>query len=145
MLYVNTETIAVKKIIESLGMARGSTVRSRNIGRDIFASIKNIVGGEIEEYTKLQADAREQALKRMLDDANRMGADAVVNVRFTTSVVAQGASEILAFGTAVKTNQMSRIIWIAAIVAVIFAVFNRIRQKEKEDFDQRDNQLADCF
>ena len=145
MLYVNTETIAGKKIIESLGMARGSTVRSRNIGRDIFASIKNIVGGEIEEYTKLQADAREQALKRMLDDANRMGADAVVNVRFTTSVVAQGASEILAFGTAVKTNQMSRIIWIAAIVAVIFAVFNRIRQKEKEDFDQRDNQLADCF
>ena len=145
MLYVNTETIAGKKIIESLGMARGSTVRSRNIGRDIFASIKNIVGGEIEEYTKLQADAREQALKRMLDDANRMGADAVVNVRFTTSVVAQGASEILAFGTAVKTNQMSRIIWIAAIVAVIFAVFNRIRQKEKEDFDQRDNQLADWF
>ena len=104
MLYVNTETIAGKKIIESLGMARGSTVRCRNIGRDIFASIKNIVGGEIEEYTKLQADAREQALKRMLDDANRMGADAVVNVRFTTSVVAQGASEILAFGTAVKTN-----------------------------------------
>ena len=79
-------------------------MRSRNIGRDIFASIKNIVGGEIEEYTKLQADAREQALKRMLDDANRMGADAVVNVRFTSSVVAQGASEILAFGTAVKIN-----------------------------------------
>ena len=145
MLYVNTETIAGKKIIESLGMARGSTVRSRNIGRDIFASIKNIVGGEIEEYTKLQADAREQALKRMLDDANRMGADAVVNVRFTSSVVAQGASEILAFGTAVKINQMSRVIWIAIIVAVIFAVFNRIRQKEKEDFDQRDNQLADWF
>ena len=104
MLYVTTETIAGKKIVESLGMARGSTVRSRNNGRDIFASIKHIVGGEIEEYTKLQADAREQALQRMLDDANRMGADAVVNVRFTTSVVAQGASEILAFGTAVKTN-----------------------------------------
>lgn len=145
MLYINTETIAGKEIIECLGMARGSTVRSRNIGRDIFASIKNIVGGEIEEYTKLQADAREQALQRMLDDANRMGADAVVNVRFTTSVVAQGASEILAFGTAVKTNQMNRIIWIAVIVAVIFAIINRIRQKEKEDFDQRDNQLADCF
>lgn len=104
MLYINTETITGKEIIECLGMARGSTVRSRNIGRDIFASIKNIVGGEIEEYTKLQADAREQALQRMLDDANRKGADAVVNVRFTTSVVAQGASEILAFGTAVKTN-----------------------------------------
>ena len=104
MLYVNTETIANKTITESLGIARGSTVRSRNIVRDIFASIKNIVGGEIEEYTKLQADAREQALHRMLDDAKRMGADAVVNVRFTTSVVAQGASEILAFGTAVKLN-----------------------------------------
>lgn len=104
MLYVNTETIANKTITESLGIARGSTVRSRNIGRDIFASIKNIVGGEIEEYTKLQADAREQALHRMLDDAKRMGANAVVNVRFTTSVVAQGASEILAFGTAVKLN-----------------------------------------
>ena len=98
----NTETIANKTISETLGIARGSTVRSRNIGRDIFASLKNIVGGEIEEYTKLQADAREQALKRMISDAQRLGADAVVNVRFTTSVVAQGASEMLAYGTAVK-------------------------------------------
>ena len=143
MLYVNTETIAGKKIVESLGIARGSTVRSRNIGRDIFATIKNIVGGEIEEYTKLQADAREQALKRMLDDANRMGANAVVNVRFTTSVVTQGASEILAFGTAVKINQMNHIIWIAIIVAGIFAIVNRILQKGKEDFNERNNQLAD--
>ncbi len=102
MLFVSTETIAGKTITESLGVARGSTVRSRNIGRDIFASIKNIVGGEIEEYTKLQADAREQALQRMLADAVRLGADAIVGVRFTTSVVTQGASEILAFGTAVK-------------------------------------------
>ena len=143
MLYVNTETIAGKKIVESLGIARGSTVRSRNIGRDIFATIKNIIGGEIEEYTKLQADAREQALKRMLDDANRMGANAIVNVRFTTSVVTQGASEILAFGTAVKINQMYRFIWIAIIVAGIFAIINRIIQKGKEDFDQRNNQLVD--
>lgn len=102
MLYVNTETIAGKTIVESLGVARGSTVRSRNIGRDIFASLKNIVGGEIDEYTKLQADAREQALQRMIQDAQHMGADAVVGVRFTTSVITQGASEILAFGTAVK-------------------------------------------
>ncbi len=102
MLYVTTETIAGKTIIESLGIARGSTVRSRNIGRDIFASLKNIIGGEIEEYTKLQADAREQALQRMIADAKNMGADAIVSVRFTTSVVTQGASEILAFGTAVK-------------------------------------------
>ena len=98
----NTETIANQTIIETLGIARGSTVRSRNIGRDIFASLKNIVGGEIEEYTKLQADAREQALQRMVADAQKLGADAVVNVRFTTSVVAQGASEMLAYGTAVK-------------------------------------------
>ena len=102
MLFVSTETIVGKTITQSLGVARGSTVRSRNIGRDIFASIKNIVGGEIEEYTKLQADAREQALQRMLADAARLGADAIVGVRFTTSVVTQGASEILAFGTAVK-------------------------------------------
>tara|TARA_B100001248_G_scaffold239152_1_gene204235 strand:+ start:644 stop:958 length:315 start_codon:yes stop_codon:yes gene_type:complete len=99
---VNTETIAGKTIVDSLGIARGSTVRSRNAVRDVFASLKNIIGGEVEEYTKLQADAREQAIARMIDDAKKMGADAVVNVRFTTSVVAQGASEILASGTAVK-------------------------------------------
>ena len=104
MKLVNTETIAGKTIVDSLGIARGSTVRSRNAVRDIFASLKNIIGGEVEEYTKLQADAREQAIVRMIDDAKKMGADAVVNVRFTTSVVAQGASEILASGTAVKVK-----------------------------------------
>lgn len=102
MILSNTETVANHSITETLGIARGSTVRSRNIGRDIFASLKNIVGGEIEEYTKLQADAREQALKRMINDAKKLDADAIVNVRFTTSVVAQGASEMLAYGTAVK-------------------------------------------
>ncbi|GIR82102.1 MAG: UPF0145 protein [Flavobacteriaceae bacterium] len=102
MILSNTETIANHTIIGTLGIARGSTVRSRNIGRDIFASLKNIVGGEIEEYTKLQADAREQALQRMINDAKKLNADAIVNVRFTTSVVAQGASEMLAYGTAVK-------------------------------------------
>ncbi len=104
MILTNTEFVANKNIIETLGVARGSTVRSRNIGRDIFASLKNIVGGEIEEYTKLQADAREQALQRMIADAQRMGADAIINIRFTTSVVAQGASEMLAYGTAVKLS-----------------------------------------
>jgi uncharacterized protein YbjQ (UPF0145 family) len=102
MILSNTETVANHSIKETLGIARGSTVRSRNIGRDIFASLKNIVGGEIEEYTKLQADAREQALQRMINDAKKLDADAIVNVRFTTSVVAQGASEMLAYGTAVK-------------------------------------------
>jgi len=102
MILSSTETVANHTITETLGIARGSTVRSRNIGRDIFASLKNIVGGEIEEYTKLQADAREQALQRMINDAKKLDADAILNVRFTTSVVAQGASEMLAYGTAVK-------------------------------------------
>jgi uncharacterized protein YbjQ (UPF0145 family) len=102
MIFVTTETIHGKEILESLGTVRGSTVRARNIGRDFFAGLKNIVGGEISEYTQLLADSREQAIKRMIDDANRLGADAVVNVRFTTSNVMQGAAEILAYGTAVK-------------------------------------------
>ncbi|MEA2041536.1 MAG: YbjQ family protein [Bacteroidota bacterium] len=104
MLIVNTEQIEGKQILESLTVARGSTVRARNVGRDIFAGLKNIVGGEIKGYTKLLADAREQALQRMIEDAERLGADAVVNVRFMTSAVTQGASEILAYGTAVKLN-----------------------------------------
>ncbi|MFT6994273.1 MAG: hypothetical protein ACJA1P_001006, partial [Maribacter sp.] len=91
-----------KEITETLGIVRGSTVRARNIGRDFFAGLKNIVGGEISEYTKLLAQSREQAIKRMLDDAERLGAHAVVNVRFTTSQVMQGAAEMLAYGTAVK-------------------------------------------
>ena len=89
-------------LFRSISICRGSTVRARNIGRDIFAGIKNIVGGEIEEYTKLQAQSREQALQRMIKDAERLGADAVINVRFTTSMVMQGAAEMLAYGTAVK-------------------------------------------
>lgn len=102
MIFVTTESIHGKEIVESLGTVRGSTVRARNIGRDFFAGLKNIVGGEISEYTQLLADSREQAIKRMLDDATKIGADAVVNVRFTTSNVTQGAAEILAYGTAVK-------------------------------------------
>lgn len=102
MIIVNTETIPGKEIQETLGIARGSSVRARNIGRDFFAGLKNIVGGEIDEYTRLQAEAREQALQRMTADAQRLGADAIVNVRLTTSMVMQGCSEILAYGTAVK-------------------------------------------
>ena len=101
MIIVNTEEIANKKIKETLGIARGSTVRARNIGRDIFAGIKNLIGGEISEYTRLQAESREQAIKRMVDDAEKMGANAIVNIRLTTSMVMQGCSEILAYGTAV--------------------------------------------
>lgn len=102
MIISTTETIPGKEIEEVKGISRGSTVRARNVGRDIFAGLKNIVGGEINEYTKLQAQSREQALQRMKEDAEKMGADAVVNVRFTTSMIMQGASEILAYGTAVK-------------------------------------------
>jgi uncharacterized protein YbjQ (UPF0145 family) len=104
MLLVNTPTFPGKEIIEVHGISRGSTVRARNFGSDIFAGLKNIVGGEISEYTKLQADSREQALQRMKDDASRMGANAIVNVRLTTSMVMQGCSEILAYGTAVTVK-----------------------------------------
>lgn len=102
MIYVTTPTIAGKEIYQSLGIVRGSTVRARNIGRDIFAGLKNIIGGEISEYTSLLNQAREEAIKRMLDDADGIGADAVINVRFNTSQVMQGAAEMLAYGTAVK-------------------------------------------
>lgn len=102
MIITTTESIPGKEITEVLGVARGSTVRARNIGRDIFAGLKNIVGGEIEEYTKLQAQSREQAMQRMLADAQKLGADAIINVRFGTSMVMQGCAEMLAYGTAVK-------------------------------------------
>ena len=102
MIIVNTLTIPGKEIKEALGIARGSTVRARHLGRDIFAGLKNIVGGEISEYTKLLADAREEALSRMIHDAEKLGANAILNVRFTTSQVMSGSSEILAYGTAVK-------------------------------------------
>jgi uncharacterized protein YbjQ (UPF0145 family) len=102
MIISTAEHIPNKKIKAVLGIARGSTVRARNIGRDIFAGFKNIVGGEIHEYTKLQADSREQAMQRMIDDAKRMGADGIIAFRLNTSMITQGAAEILAYGTAVK-------------------------------------------
>ena len=102
MIVTTTERVPNKEILEILGVARGSTVRARNIGRDIFAGLKSIVGGEIEEYTQLQAQSREQAMQRMIQDAEKLGADAIVNVRMTTSMVMQGASEIMVYGTAVK-------------------------------------------
>jgi len=102
MIQTTTETIPGREIVEILGIARGSTVRARNLGRDIFAGLKKLVGGEIEEYTQLQAQSREQALQRMEQDAEKMGADAVINIRIATSMVTQGAAEILAYGTAVK-------------------------------------------
>lgn len=108
MILSNVDFIPNKEIIESLGIARGSTVRARNVGRDILAGFKNLIGGEIDGYTKLQAASREQALERMTNDADRLGADAVINVRFSTSVIMQGASEILAYGTAVKLKALDQ-------------------------------------
>jgi uncharacterized protein YbjQ (UPF0145 family) len=104
MIITSTDFVPNKEITEILGIARGSTVRARHIGNDIFAALKNVVGGEISEYTKLQAQSREQAMQRMAEDAKRLGADAVINVRLSTSMVMQGAAEILAYGTAVKIS-----------------------------------------
>ena len=101
MILVTTPTITNKEILETLGIARGSTFRARNVGQDIFAGLKNLIGGEISEYTKLQAQSREHALQRMQEDAKQLGANAIVNVRLTTSMVMQGCSEILAYGSAV--------------------------------------------
>ena len=102
MIITTSENIPNREITDILGIAIGSTVRARNLGRDIFAAFKNVVGGEIEEYTKLQAESREQALDRLIEDAENLDADAIINIRFMTSMVMQGASEILAYGTAVK-------------------------------------------
>ena len=101
MILSTTDTVPGKKIGEIKGIARGSSVRARNIAFDITSSIKNIVGGEISEYTKLQADSREQAIARMIEDATQLGADAVVSVRFESATVAQATSEIHVYGTAV--------------------------------------------
>ena len=101
MIITPAATIAGHRIVETLGLVRGNTIRARNVGKDIVAVIKNLVGGEIEEYTKMMGQAREQALARMMDQAKELGADAVTDVRFTTSVIMGGAAEMLAFGNAV--------------------------------------------
>ncbi len=102
MIISTTDNVPNKGITQILGIVRGNSVRARHIGRDIFAGLKNIVGGEIEEYTKLLDQSREQAMQRMISDAQQMNADAIINVRFTTSMVMQATSEILAYGTAVR-------------------------------------------
>ena len=105
MILTTTESIKGKKIVRTLGLAKGNTIRARHIGRDILALLRNIVGGEITEYTKLLAEAREQSLDRMVADAQRLGANAVVEVRFATSVLMGGAAELLAYGTAVVVEE----------------------------------------
>jgi uncharacterized protein YbjQ (UPF0145 family) len=98
----NIETVPGREITESLGLVRGNVIRAKHIGTDIVASLRNLVGGEVKEYTKLMAEAREQALDRMIEAAREMNADAIVGVRFTTSMVMVGAAELLVYGTAVK-------------------------------------------
>lgn len=101
MIIASSETIANKKIISTLGLVRGNSVRARHIGKDILAVLRSIVGGEIHEYAKLIAESREQALDRMVLEASELGANAVITVRFSTSLIMSGAAEILAIGTAV--------------------------------------------
>lgn len=101
MIVTTNDTIAGKRVTRTLGLVRGNTIRARHVGRDITAAIRNIVGGEVSEYTKLMGEAREQALDRMLAEARELGADAIVSTRFQTSMVMSGAAELLAYGTAV--------------------------------------------
>jgi uncharacterized protein YbjQ (UPF0145 family) len=101
MLLSTTDTIVGKKIVRQLGIVRGNTIRARHIGRDILAILRNIVGGEITDYTKMMAESREQALDRMIEQAQSLGANAIVQVRFSTSEIMGGASEMMAYGTAV--------------------------------------------
>mgnify|MGYP003984809761 FL=1 len=104
MIVTTTQGIPGREITEILGLARGNSVRARHAGRDIMAGLRNIVGGEISEYAKLQAETREMANRRMIQFAESLGADAVVGIRYTTSMITSGASEILAYGTAVKLS-----------------------------------------
>ena len=97
----NNEIVG-QRVTRTLGLVRGHTIRARHVGRDISAAFRNIVGGEVSEYTKLMAEAREQALDRMVAEAREIGADAILAVRFQTSMVMSGAAELLAYGTAVK-------------------------------------------
>jgi len=101
MLLSTTETIPGRKIVKHLGLARGNTIRARHIGRDIMAFLRNIVGGEITDYTKMMAEAREQALDRMIENAQQMGANAIVGLRFASTEIMNCAAELLAYGTAV--------------------------------------------
>ncbi len=101
MILVTTEAITGRKVVRTLGIVRGNAVRSRHLGMDILAVFRNIVGSEIHEYVKLSGEAREQALDRMTEEAEQLGANAVVGIRFGTAMIMSGAAELLAYGTAV--------------------------------------------
>ena len=101
MILVSSPTIPGKKIVKTLGLVKGNTIRARHIGKDILAVFRNIVGGEIHEYTKLMAESREQAIDRMVESAEKMGANAIISISSTTSMISQGAAELMVLGTAV--------------------------------------------
>ena len=104
MIVVTTEHIEGKRVTETLGLVKGSTIRARHIGRDVMAGLRNVVGGEVKDYTVMLAQAREEALGRMIDQAEKMGANAIICTRFVTSMVMSGAAEMVAYGTAVKVE-----------------------------------------
>jgi uncharacterized protein YbjQ (UPF0145 family) len=105
MIVATSGTIAGKRTVRTLGLVRGNTIRARHLGKDIMAVLRNLVGGEVSEYTKMLAESREQALDRMVEEAKALGGNAVVDVRFITSMVMQGAAELLAYGTAVVIEE----------------------------------------
>ena len=106
MIIVTSSEVAGKKIVETFGLVKGTTVRARHVGTDIIAYLRNLVGGEVLEYTKMLAEAREQALDRMTEEARNLGANAIIEIRFSTSHIASGAAEILVYGTAVKLEDV---------------------------------------
>ncbi len=106
MITSNLELIPGYRVVEHLGIVQGSTVRAKHVGKDIFASLKNIVGGELRGYTELMQEARTEAVERMVFEAQSIGANAVLNVRFATTSISQGAAEILAYGSAVKLEEL---------------------------------------
>jgi uncharacterized protein YbjQ (UPF0145 family) len=106
MIVSNLEVLPGQRVVKHLGLAQGSTVRAKHAGKDFLSGLKNIVGGELKAYTELMKEARDEAVKRMVDEARSMGANAVLNVRFTTTSITMGAAEILAYGSAVQVESI---------------------------------------
>ena len=104
MIVTSTEHIEGKKVKKTIGMVKGSTIRAKHIGKDIMAAFRGMAGGEISEYTKMMAEAREEAIQRMIEDAEKQEANAIISVRFTTSMIMQNAAEVLAYGTGVVSD-----------------------------------------
>jgi uncharacterized protein YbjQ (UPF0145 family) len=106
MIVVTTPDVPGMRVTQTLGLVRGNTIRARHVGRDVMAALRNVAGGEIREYTKMMAEAREQAIDRMVEEAEALGADAVVMVRFMTAEIMRGAAEMMCYGTAVRVESL---------------------------------------